>query len=341
MQTELLYTTAGGITLYRLSNADGMRVEVMDYGARLFGVWVPTPEGAVNVLAGFDDPDGFRGDNPYFNALIGRVANRIDHGTFLLDGKRYDLCCNDGAHHLHGGAVGFDRRMWTVLSAADGAITLRYVSPDGEEGYPGTLTVTVTYRLDEQGGLSLDYEATTDRATPVNLTNPAYFNLDGDFRSVRDHRVRIAGDRVLTADAELIPHGQLLPVADTEYDFRTLRTVGALLPPVVDPVPGQGGYDIGYVLCPHSPDEAVATAVAEHSGIRMDVYTDRPVLQFYTGNFLDGSVVGRHAYGYQSAFCMETQDYSNAPTVPAFPSVTLRAGETYRAHTLYRFCVEK
>ena len=340
MKTTFLSRSPGGISLYELSNDSGMRVQVMDYGARLFALFVPDRCGeSVNVLAGFDTPDGFLGDNPYFNAIVGRVANRMDHARFTLDGVTYYLNANDGVHHLHGGREGFDRKMWTVLEASDGAVTMRYVSADGEEHYPGNLTVTVTYRLGADNALSLDYEATTDRPTPVNITNHAYFNLDGDFASVLDHDVRIAASRVMVADDELIYHGELRDVADTIYDFRAMRSIGSRLTPVDPPVIGQGGYDLSYVL-DQRPTQPVASVCSHKTGLWMHVETDRPCLQFYTGNLLDGSVVGRHRYGYQSAFCMEAQDYPNAPNVPAFPSVVLRPGEIYRSHTVYRFACE-
>ncbi len=341
MQTKHILTTPTGIDLYELSNDSGMRVEVINYGARLNAIWVPTASGqTINVLAGFDSPDGFRGDNPYFNAVIGRVANRIERASFTLDGITYRLAVNDGKHHLHGGIEGFDRKLWRVVEAADGAIEMCYLSPDGEENYPGNLSVSVRYRLAEDNSISLEYRATTDRDTPVNLTNHAYFNLDGDFVSVRGHRVCIAGDSVLLSDEELIPHGEVLPVAGTIYDFRTPKAIGADLVPLDPPVVGKGGYDISYVLRAHSIDEPVATAEAEKSGVVMTVYTDRPTLQFYTGNFLEG-LIGRRVYGYQSAFCMETQDYSNAVNVPEFPSIVLKAGDTYSAKTRYQFGLKR
>lgn len=343
MKTTLLSTSPTGIALYELSNDASMRVQVMNYGARLFGIWVPTLSGdVINVLAGFATPDEFRGVNPYFNATIGRMANRLSDAQFTLDGVTYRLSVNEiGRHHLHGGVTGFDRRMWEVVSAADGAITMQYISPDGEEGYPGTLTVYVTYRLGDDNSLALEYEATTTLPTPVNMTNHSYFNLDGDFRSILRHRVRIDSDVVALTDDEFVSRGDMLNVEGTMYDFRRMREVGEFLRPLVPHVVGRGGYDLSYVLTAHDDSTAVATAVAEHSGVRMDVYTDRPCLQFYTGNFLDGSVVGRHTYQYQSAFCMEAQDYSNAPNVPAFPSNILRPGERYTSRTVYRFGLER
>jgi aldose 1-epimerase len=317
-----------------------MRVQVIDYGARLFAMWVPAVTGSIDVLAGFETPDGFRGANPYFNAMIGRVANRLPGGVLPLGGKIYHLNCNeDGVNHLHGGVSGFDRKMWTVLSAEGGAITMRYVSPDGEEHYPGTLTVTVTYRLHEDNSLTLDYVATTDRDTPVNLTNHAYFNLKGTFDTVLDHEVTIFADRVIPVDEHFVSYGDIFDVTDTIYDFRTPHAIGARLVPIVPRVYGKGGYDNGYILNPHSADAPVAIVHAPSSGVTMRVYTDRPVLQFYSGNFLDG-VQGKRFYDYQSAFCMETQDYSNAPNVPTFPSITLPAGGVYTSHTRYAFSVE-
>ena len=340
MQTKLLSVSPTGISLYELTNDIGMRVQVINYGARLFAMYVPTRTGEfIDVLAGYATPDEFRGDNPYFNAVIGRVANRIDQSRFTLDGVTYQLNANFFEHHLHGGAEGFDRKLWTVIEAQDGAISMRYVSPDGEEHYPGTLTVTVTYRVGADNSLTLDYTATTDRATPVNLTNHAYFNLDGDFRSVLDHVVRISASRVVTSDDKFVCHGEIIDVPGTIYDFRAPHAIGRDLTPLPTFVAGQGGYDLSYVIAPHAPDAAVASAYSPRTGVKMHVFTDRPCLQFYTGNFLDGTNVGKHVFGYQSAFCMETQDYSNAPNVPTFPSIILRPEDTYHSHTRYAFSV--
>ena len=330
-----------GIDRYRLSNESGMEVDIITYGGRITRLVVPDKAGnPVDVVLGFDDPADYRGDNPYFGALIGRVGNRIDKGRFSLNGKEYCLALNDGLNHLHGGAEGFDRKIWKALPLDSNKLELTYVSPDGEEGYPGNLKVTVTYTLGEDNSLKIDYEATSDADTPLNLTNHAYFNLNGDAASVGGHIVEIASDALTDVDEGLIPHGELLPLKGTPLDFGTPHPIGRhwaedhrLLKIA------RGGYDFNYVLSA-GVGEPVATAVGDKSGISMEVYTDRPCLQFYTGNFLDG-VKGKQIYPYHSAFCMETQGYPNAVNVPAFPSCVLKAGETFRSSSVYKFGIAK
>lgn len=342
MKTTHLSTSPHGIELYQLDGKGGFRAQVINYGARILGLWVPTASGdCIDVLPGFALPDDYLAPNPYFNAVVGRVANRISPPVFELDGRRYPLECNEGDHYLHGGHQGFDSKMWSVIEAEGGAITLRYVSPDGEAGFPGNLTVDVTYRVHEDNSLTIDYRAIADADTAVSLTHHTYFNLDGDSDTVLTHEVRIASDAVLAVDDDLIVTGRLIPVEGTIYDFRTPKLIGRDLTRADPIVYGQGGYDHGYVLSSHTLDQPVATARGAHSGVAMDVYTDRQVLQFYSGNFLDGTLVGKRRYDYQSAFCMEAEDYTNALNVPSFPGVVLRAGQTYTAHTRYAFRLSK
>ena len=339
METKKIAVSPHGIEVYELSNDKGMRVQVLTYGARLFRLYVPNRQGEwVDVVAGYETPDEFEGPNPYFNAIIGRTLNRVGNSRFVLNGKEYWLNANDGAHSLHGGQMGFDRRRWQALFAGDGKLMLGYHSPDGEERYPGNLDVTVTYRVDNDNALHIDYAAVCDADTVCNLTNHAYFHLGGRFDTIRDHVVWVNADRAITVNDELIADGGILDVKGTPFDFGTPKALGRDIDeqhPLLKA--GWGGYDIGYILRDGAP---AATAYDPEGGIKMTVYTDRPCLQLYSGNMLDGSNVGKHVYRYQSAFCMETQGYPNACNVPDFPSNILRAGQWYRQHTAYRFSVE-
>lgn len=339
MKTTFVEKTEKGIELYRLENENGMICDVITYGARIAKLVVPNKRGEMlDVVAGFSSPDGFLGDNPYFNAVIGRVGNRIGGASFTLDGNRYDLFKNDGTNHLHGGKCGFDSRIWTASVLCDQSLKLERVSPDGEEGYPGNLKVSVTYSLTDDDALDIRYEATCDKDTLCSLTNHAYFNLDGDFESVLDHEVFIDADYLTVVDDELIPHGALKAVAGTAFDFSAPKKIGRYINADERMLKIARGYDFNYVLNGNGYRK-VASAYSQKSGVKMDVYTDRPCLQFYTGNFLDG-LKGKKTYGYQSAFCMETQGYPNACNVPSFESMTLKKGEKYESRTTYAFCVQ-
>lgn len=339
MKTTFVEKTEKGIELYRLENANGMICDVITYGARIAKLVVPNKRGElIDVVAGFPTPDGFLGDNPYFNAVIGRVGNRIGGASFALDGNRYDLFKNDGNNHLHGGKCGFDSRIWTASVLCDQSLKLERVSPDGEEGYPGNMQVSVTYSLTDDDALDIRYEAACDKDTLCSLTNHAYFNLDGDFESVLDHEVFIDANRLTAVDDELIPHGALKDVAGTAFDFSAPKKIGRDINADERMLKIARGYDFNYVLNGNGYRK-VASAYSQKSGVKMDVYTDRPCLQFYTGNFLDG-LKGKKTYGYQSAFCMETQGYPNACNVPSFESMTLKKGEKYESRTTYAFCVQ-
>lgn len=339
MKTTFVEKTEKGIELYRLENANGMICDVITYGARIAKLVVPDKRGEmIDVVAGFPNPDGFLGDNPYFNAVIGRVGNRIGGASFTLDGNRYDLFKNDGNNHLHGGKCGFDSRIWTASVLCDQSLKLERVSPDGEEGYPGNMQVSVTYSLTDDDALDIRYEAACDKDTLCSLTNHAYFNLNGDFESVLDHEVLIDANYLTAVDDELIPHGALKDVAGTAFDFSAPKKIGRDINADERMLKIARGYDFNYVLNGNGYRK-VASAYSQKSGVKMDVYTDRPCLQFYTGNFLDG-LKGKKTYGYQSAFCMETQGYPNACNVPSFESMTLKKGEKYESRTTYAFCVQ-
>lgn len=325
------------VSLFTLSNADGMEVEIISYGGIITAVRAPDREENVeNVVLGFDSLDKYLEGTPYFGAIIGRYANRIAEGTFTLDGTAYVLATNDGDHHLHGGERGFDKVLWDARTPGDGSLRLSYLSEDGEEGYPGNLEVSVIYRLTGNNELRIDYEGTTDRATPVNLTNHSYFNLAGRPDStILDHRLKINADRYTPVNDELIPTGEIASVEGTPFDFTDFHRIGARIGQV------EGGYDHNWVLNRPGEDSLFRAATLYHpdSGREMTVLTTEPGLQFYSGNFLDGSLRGPDGTPFvrHAALCLETQHFPNSPNEPDFPSTILEPGETYRSTTVYRF----
>lgn len=336
MRAFLVEQTDSGIKKFAIENDLGTRVELITFGARIFKLLTKDKNGnLIDVVAGFDTPDGFRQENPYFNAVIGRVGNRIGGARFTLDGVQYNLFKNDGNNHLHGGKVGFDSRDWTGQIIGDDSVKMSRVSADGEEGYPGNLQVSVTYTLTNDNALELRYEAVCDKDTICSLTNHAYFNLDGNFESVLDHEVFIDADYLTAVDDELIPHGELKAIKNTAFDFSSVKKIGKDIKDKEHMLEIARGYDFNYVLNGNGVRK-VAAAYSQNSGIEMSVYTDRPCMQFYTGNFLDG-LKGKKTYGYQSAFCMETQGYPNACNVPSFKSMTLEKDNKYTAYTKYIF----
>jgi len=327
---------------YVLRNANGVVARVMTYGATMTDLIVPDRNGRMaSVVLGFDRLDGYLGNEPYFGATVGRVANRIAGGTFELNGRTYRLATNNGPNHLHGGLRGFDKVVWRAepqANAGDPSVTFTYRSPDGEEGYPGNLSVSVTYTLTRQNEIRLDYSATTDTATPVNLTNHAYFNLAGeDSGTILDHDMTIAADEFTPVDATLIPTGQILPVRGTPMDFTTPTRIGARIDQVPGPPPG--GYDHNYVLRPHTELTPAARLHDVKSGRVMDVLTTEPGVQFYSGNFLDGTIRGRSGVPYvkHAGLCLETQHFPDSVHRANFPSTILQPGQRFTSRTIYRF----
>lgn len=341
MNTRFLEKSVTGIETYLLENDNGMKARIITYGARLQKLFVPDKTGsAIDVLAGFNDPEEFRNDRgTYFGAIIGRVANRIGGAEFTLEGKIYTLFKNDGNNHLHGGKEGFDKKLWTAEILDGAGLKLSYLSKDGEEGYPANLKISIIYTLSNDNELSIEYEAESDGDTVCSFTNHAYFNLDGKFESALGHEIYINADAITSVDGELIPDGTIVKVKGTPFDFNEPKLLGrdinaddSLI------INARGGYDINYILN-NDGEHAVAAAYSKDSGIMMSVYTDRPCMQLYSGNFLDG-FKGKTAYPYQSAFCMETQGYPNACNVPSFDSIMLKAGEKFKSYTKYAFeCV--
>ncbi|WP_236796912.1 aldose epimerase family protein [Amycolatopsis sp. GM8] len=338
---------ADGQTVYRytLENGRGMRVRILTYGGIIQTLEVPDRRGhTANVVLGFptladyvakNSPEA--GGGVYFGALIGRYANRIAKGTFTLDGQTYHVPVNNNGNSLHGGLVGFDKKVWDV-APVPGGIKLSLTSPDGDQGYPGTLKATVTYTLDSQNRLSIEYTATTDKPTVLNLTNHSYWNLAGEASGdIYDQKLQITADRYTPTDTTQIPTGELAPVAGTPFDFRTPTAIGARVNDD-DPqlITGQG-YDHNWVLNRSGSLSVAARASDPSSGRTLTVLTDQPGLQFYSGNFLTGTLVGTGGKTYRQSygFALETQHFPDSPNQPSFPSTVLRPGQTYRTTTVF------
>ena len=335
------------VQLFTLTNQQGAKASISNYAGTLVRLLVPDKDGKMgDVVLGFDDVNGytdaaFRKANPYIGALIGRYGNRIAKGKFTIDGKTYQVGVNNGPNSLHGGKVGYDQRVWdaTPGTSAEGeTLTLKYLSKDGEEGYPGNLQITVVYTLTNANALKIEYTATTDKTTPVNLTNHAYFNLShGTSQDILSHVVTIPADRYTVVDADLIPTGELKAVQGTPFDFRQPHAIGERIGQV------PGGYDHNWVLNASGPGHAAATVYDPASGRTLEVTTDEPGIQFYTGNFLDGSLTGKGGtvYGKHGGFCLETQHFPDSPNQAKFPSTILKPGETYHTVSTYTFGVRK
>jgi aldose 1-epimerase len=343
MAGEVFGRTADGRTVTRHTLArGGLRVQVIDYGAILTAVETPDRAGRLaNVVLGLGDVAGYETVSPSFGAVVGRYANRIGGARFSLDGRDYALPANEGRNTLHGGPGNFGRRMWRVEAAEATRLALARRSPDGEEGFPGDLDVRVTYSLPEDGVLRIDYAAATDRPTVVNLTNHSYFNLAGEGAgSVLDHAVAIEADAFLATDAEQIPTGEIRPVAGTPFDFRSPRALGSRIR-VGDPqLVSAKGYDHAFVLRgPPGRLRPAASCRDPASGRCLEVATTQGALQLYTGNTLDGTLVGPSGRIYRSGdgVCFETQGFPDAPNRPDFPSTVLRPGEMFAATTTFRF----
>jgi len=335
------------VDLFTLTNAHGLEVRVITYGAVIVSIKTPDRNGRFeDVVTGFDTLDDYRTRSRFFGAVAGRYANRIANARFTLDGRTYELAANNGRNHLHGGRVGFDKVVWKgspFERNGDVGVVLTYVSPDGDEGYPGRLEASVTYTLTPRDELIVAYGATTDKATPINLTNHSYFNLaGGGSGTILQHLVTIDADRYTPTDETQIPTGELAPVAGTPFDFRAPSAVGARIDADDEQIRRAGGYDHNFVLNGSGLRHA-ARVVDPSSGRTMDVATDQPGLQFYTGNRLDGSAVGKsgHVYARRTAMCFETQHFPDSPNHANFPSTILRPGQRFRSRTVFTFGVTR
>jgi len=332
------------VEVFTLRNGNGVEVKAISYGAIITSVRVPDRSGQLaDVVLGFDALDGYLKTHPYFGAVVGRYGNRIGKGQFTLDGRTYKLAINNPPNHLHGGIKGFDKFVWTAepLSGRVGVAFSR-TSPDGEEGYPGSLEARIVYTLTDRNELAVEYQATTDKATPINLTQHSYFNLAaaGD---ILGHQMTINADRYTPVDATLIPTGDLAAVDGTPFDFRKPTAIGARIDVAHEQIKNGGGYDHNFVLNRTGSGLALAARVVEtRTGRTLEVRTTEPGLQFYTGNFLDGTLTGKggQVYRHRTGFCLETQHFPDSPNKPQFPSAILRPGQEYRSQTVFAFGVQ-
>jgi aldose 1-epimerase len=344
------FGTADGkpITLYTLKNKAGMEVTISTYGGAVTSIKVPDRNNAfADVALGFDNVAPYISTTSYFGALIGRYGNRIGKAKFQLDGQVYEIPANENGNALHGGTIGYNKRIWNAKDASTpkaAVLELHYLSPDGEMGFPGNLDVTVRYTVDEKNGLQIEYNATTDKPTVLNLTNHTYFNLAGaGSESVLKHRITIRAEHFTPVDGSLIPTGVVQSVEGTPFDFRRGNVIGSRIDADNAQLKLGKGYDHNFVLdSPVSLAQWVVKVEEPNSGRVMEVYTDQPGVQFYTGNFLDGSALGiGGAYKFRSAICLETQHFPDSPNHPNFPNTILRPGETYHSVTIYRFKTEQ
>lgn len=336
------------IDQYTLSNANGVEVKIITYGGRITSLKVPDKNGNFeNITLGFDNLENYVNVNPFFGALIGRYGNRIAKGKFTLNGNEHALATNNGENHLHGGEKGFDSVVWEAQpkeGTGESNLIMTYLSEDGEEGYPGNLKVTVTYILNDNNELKVDYRATTDKTTVVNLTQHAYFNLKGDFsKDILGHQVMLDANYYLPVDAGLIPTGELRSVDGTPFDFKEAKAIGRDIEQENEQLELGGGYDHCWVLNGEmGAMRTVASAYEPESGRFMEIRTTEPGMQFYSGNFLDGTLPNPAGgtYGLRSGFCLETQHYPDSPNQEAFPSVRLNPGETYSTQTIFGFSIK-
>lgn len=336
--------------LFTLTNSNGLRAKISDLGATLVSMEVPDKSGKLaDVTHGFDKPDGYLSDgNPYFGATVGRFGNRIKDGKFTLDGKEYTLATNNEPGgipcHLHGGKVGFNKVMWTgEANEASNSVTFTYVSKYGEEGYPGTLTTKVTYTLTDANELKWEASATTDAPTVLNIVHHSYWNLSGDpTTSINDHILMLDADKFLPTNVGLIPTGELAPVAGTPMDFTKPTAIGDRVEADFEALKFGGGYDHAWVLTPKEGIRLAARLKDPKSGRVLEISTDKPAIQFYGGNFLDGKVAGKGGvnYAHRTALCLETENFPDAPNQPSFPSAVLRPGETYTHVMVHKFSAE-
>jgi aldose 1-epimerase len=335
--------------LFILKNAAGMTVKLTDFGATIVSVDVPDRNGKLaDVVLGYDSVGGYQHGSYYFGAVVGRYANRIAGGKFVLDGKTYQVSLNDGPNSLHGGKIGFNKVLWNAepLETPKGpAVKFTYVSKDGEEGFPGTVTVTATYTLTKDNAIRIDYTGTTDKTTILNVCNHSYFNLTGDpTKTILDHELMINANKITPVNSTLIPTGKFENVANTPFDFRKMTAIGARINEDNEQLKVCRGYDMNFVLDGYTGKvRKVAELYDPSTGRVMDVLTDQPGIQFYSGNFLNGMDAGKGGvkYQYRTGLALETQHYPDSPNEPKFPSVVLKPGHEYETTTIYKFSVKK
>lgn len=335
------------VQLYTLKNANGIIAQITNYGGRVVSLWVPDKKGNFDdIVLGYNTMAGYLNSNEiYYGALIGRYGNRIGNGKFTLNDSTYTLVKNNGENHLHGGIKGFNNVVWDAVQPDEKTLVLEYVSPDGEEGYPGNLSVRVQYQLTDENELKIEYRSITDKPTPVNLTHHSFFNLKGAGNgTINDHILQINADNYTPVAGGLIPAGEIAPVEGTPMDFRKPFEIGKRFDEDFEQLKLGLGYDHNWVLN-KSPEGLTFAAKATEpvSGRTLEVYTNEPGLQFYGGNFLNGSDTGKEGkvYEYRSAFCLETQHFPDSPNKPSFPSVILNPGEEYHSICIYKFGTEK
>lgn len=353
MQSSITTTAFGHLpdgraaTLYTLTNRNGLVVKVTDFGGIITELHTPDRDGSMaDIVLGYDSVEPYVGDGTYFGALIGRYGNRLREGRFTLDGRVVQLPVNNGPNHLHGGLDGFHRMLWRVLPFQEGdslGLTLMRRSPDGEQGYPGNLDVTIVYELNGDDELIITFDAVTDKATPINLTQHSYFNLAGG-GDILGHQLMIDADAYTPVDATLIPTGELAPVAGTAFDFRTPHAIGEHIGQDDAQLAFGSGYDHNFVLNKPAGSSLTLAARLRHaqSGRVLELHTEEPGVQFYSGNFLDGSLSGKgRTYGFRSGLCLEPQHFPDSPNHPSFPNTILRPGEEYATVSKYKFYVGK
>jgi aldose 1-epimerase len=337
------------VTLYTLTNSNGLEVRATNFGGIIVSVRTPDKQGRMDdIVLGFDDLQGYLDNKPYFGAIIGRYANRIAAARFTLDGVQYSLAANNGPNSLHGGIKGFNKVVWSAEpfeNFTGVGLIFTYTSKDGEEGYPGNLRAKVTYTLTDQNELTFDYEATTDKATPVNLTQHSYFNLAGDGRGdILGHELTLNADRFTPVDKNLIPTGELRAVKNSPLDFTKSTRIGSRINDKDEQLVLGHGYDHNFVIHRTDPGPVLAAHLREpQTGRVLDVYTTEPGVQFYSGNFLDGTITGKQGHVYKQRFglALEPQHFPDSPNHPEFPSTILRPGQVYQSRTVYKFSVEK
>lgn len=334
------------VSLFTLTNKNGVKALITNYGGRLVSLLVPDKNGKLtDVVAGFSSVDGYKNSTePYFGATIGRYGNRIAKGKFTLDGKPYTLFVNNGVNTLHGGKKGYQDVVWDAKQDNPNTLTLDYLSKDMEEGFPGNLTIKVIYTLTDDNSLKISYAAKTDKNTVVNLTNHAFFNLNGESSgSILDHEVQINADQYTPIDSTFIPTGKLEPVKGTPFDFTQSKTIGKQINDKNNQLSNGKGYDHNFVLKSHTLTDPIATVIGNNTGIVMRVYTDQPGLQFYSGNFMQSKneMKGGHKDDLRTAFAMETQHFPDSPNQPSFPSTELKPNEAYQTESIYKFSVKK